>query len=128
MTDDYRKHRRDNTRRLRSLIRSGKIVVDVLTGSLKWSSGKPIAVHDNGCGYLRFKIQTPVNRWYFVHKAVYLASGKPYRHDRDIDHVNHDRQDNRAENLSLLTPGDNRRKAQKRFVEIMEEFSDPPAF
>lgn len=121
MTDRFRRSLRNNTAALRRAIRSRIIIVDCEAGIILKPNGKPFHVRDNGCGYLRFKIQRNKCRQYFVHKAVYLASEKPFRHGLHIDHINDNPKDNRAMNLRQITPLENLRKARERLSNRMAE-------
>lgn len=120
------KQRRSNTRHLRRLIERGEIRVNVDAGIVSWPNGEPIHVQKNGGGYLRFKIQRNGCRFFFVHKAVYLASGRSYRHDRHIDHGDSNPENNCIWNLCQMTPKENQRKARERLKEKFEkEFPAP---
>jgi len=126
MTDAYKKSRRNNTAALRRAIRNGWIKVDTERGVVLKPNGEPIHIRPNGSGYFRFKIQRKKCRQYFVHKAIYLATGKPFRHDLYIDHINDDHTDNRGENLAQLTPAQNSQKSRERLSnKLMQEFPVP---
>lgn len=118
-SDDWDKIRRSNTRALMKLIRAKRIVVDLTKGEIQWPNGRPLFIERNACGYIRFKVhgKNRKHRWFFVHKAVYLAAGFPYRHDRVIDHINDDTECNGIGNLQLITQKENVGKQRKMEME-----------
>lgn len=50
----------------------------------------------------------------YAHRIVWVAVNGPIPDDKQIDHRNHQRADNRIANLQLLTPQQNNRKATRR--------------
>jgi hypothetical protein len=97
-----------NTRRLRALIRSRRIVVDVENGAVFWPNGKPVHARENFWGYTRFQVRVKrkdgrrVTNWFFVHKAVMVAQGSALKKNHEINHKDGIRSNNRAENLELI--------------------------
>ena len=116
----WKKARKANTRALRRLIESKAIIVNIDTGTVTWPSGKPVYARKNETGYIRFKITRKGCRWFFIHKAVYIAAKLPYRHDRAIDHRDDDQDHNYISNLQLLTYAENNAKAHRKMEMEME--------
>jgi hypothetical protein len=91
---------------------------DPETGVLSWKSGryagKPCGylAGDTRKGYLRVKVK---GTHYRVHRLIWK-----HHHDEDIpegyfiDHIDHNTQNNRIENLRLLTNADNLRHRRKK--------------
>jgi HNH endonuclease/AP2 domain len=102
---------------LRQLIR-----LDERTGKLFWLArkfpsswntrlaGKEAFLADNGNGY---KVGTIFNKKYYAHRVAWaVAHGEwPNGH---IDHINHDRSDNRIANLRVVTHAENSKNQSLR--------------
>ena len=103
-----RNYSRRNTRLLRSLIRSGRIVVDCENGIVLRPNGEPYATTPNFWGYTRFRIRIKrrgktINAWFFLHKAVWLAGGgKLNRPNHELNHIDHNRANARRNNLEYI--------------------------
>lgn len=65
----------------------------------------------NNHGYRRVKIQ---GRLYFAHRIIWAIHNGDIPEGLEIDHVNHDRTDNRINNLRLVTPSENQRNQSIR--------------
>lgn len=75
--------------------------------------GKEYKLHDNGSGYIRFETYRNgklIQK--YVHQLVYETFVGKIPEGLEIDHINNMRSDNRLENLQLLTPLENTRKAK----------------
>lgn len=66
-------------------------------------SGQEAFTANNGCGYKRSQIQ---GKWYLAHRIIWvLQTGR--EPIEEIDHINHDRSDNRWGNLRTATRSGN---------------------
>ena len=61
---------------------------------------------DNRYGYLRVNIKGKI---YMVHRVIMILSGIEVGDGLFVDHINHDRTDNRLENLRVVTKEQNTR-------------------
>jgi hypothetical protein len=68
--------------------------------------GVPVCEHDNGRGYYNFRIGT---NSYYVHRAVWEYHNGDIPSGYEIDHIDHNRQNNCLENLRLVTRRENLR-------------------
>lgn len=101
-----------NTRLLRSLIKRGRIVVDIESGIVHNRQGKPFRVVDNWCGYQRFRCKIRrrgkwINSWFFVHKAIFISTNPKLRRGFEIDHIDFDTRNNRLSNLQYIRVREN---------------------
>lgn len=69
-------------------------------GKLYWLSTNKEAGYIHGSGYVRVGLQ---GRSYAAHRIIYELHYGPIPEGYEIDHINHDRIDNRIENLRLVT-------------------------
>lgn len=60
-----------------------------------------------GCGYLRVRIVKPKTTHISVHRLVYETFNGEIPQDKEIDHINTIRDDNRLENLRCVTTKEN---------------------
>lgn len=60
--------------------------------------------HKDRCGYLGFKLG---RSWYLAHRVAWLLHYGSICENKCIDHINHDRADNRICNLRLVTRSEN---------------------
>lgn len=94
--------------RVRSLnyLRSGKV--------------KVLSTLDNGIGYLFVILsKNGKKKNFYVHRLTYEAFYGTIPPGMTIDHINGDKQDNRLENLQLLTQRDNARKSNNKQLDLM---------
>lgn len=59
------------------------------------------SAHRTTMGYRACKIR---QRRFFEHRLIWIFHYGPMPTDKCIDHINHDKEDNRIENLRLVTP------------------------
>lgn len=73
-------------------------------------AGKEALISDNGVGY---KYGTIFNKRYYAHRVIFaMVNGKwP---NAQTDHINHDRSDNRPDNLRSVTRQENQRNQSIR--------------
>lgn len=91
---------------------------NISTGGLVWKQRKGTAgskkfntmyagntaTHMDRNGYLGLSIS---GVWYIAHRVVWVLYFGSIRKDMYIDHINHNRSDNKIENLRLVTRSDN---------------------
>ncbi len=61
-------------------------------------------------GYVKFKVD---GKDEFAHKLAFIAMGVPVPEGMQVDHINHDRADNRWINLRLVTCSENMKNKSK---------------
>ena len=67
---------------------------------------------DNHIGYLSVKLSNDKRyKNAYVHRLVYMTFVGPIPKGMQINHINHNKYDNRIENLEILTPSENQEKA-----------------
>ena len=99
----------------------GRISVDAESGTINWPDGRRVIPEMNSKGYLRFRITVDGRKCHFrVHRVVYLATHGSIPEGCHIDHINGNKQDNRACNLRPLTNRENMREAARLRRENME--------
>lgn len=76
---------------------------------------KPQVVHTTG--YLQVYLS---ERWYKIHILVAQAFIPNPNNYETVNHINHDKTDNRVENLEWMSIGDNVRDANEKKVRCME--------
>lgn len=70
-----------------------------------------IVSNKNAYGYIRVKLN---QQSYFAHRIIWEMHYGPIPEGMQIDHINHDRTDNRLCNLRLVTASDNMKNQKKR--------------
>ena len=83
------------------------------------SNHRVVKESDRGNGYRRVKLN---NKDYFVHRVValqWLKNDDP-SHKTVIDHINHDRSDNRLSNLRWCTPSENNKNRSSNGRDVFE--------
>jgi hypothetical protein len=107
-------HDPENTALLKRLIAEGRVVVDTASGIPCKPCGTPYTLELNWGGYLRFRVNLSKKRdgerrspWFFVHKAVVLATGREIPERMQIDHIDRDKQNNAGSNLRIVSYSDN---------------------
>lgn len=106
---------------IRKALAEGIITADTESGVIYWSNGKRVIPEMNPKGYLRFRITVDGRKCHFrVHRVVYLATHGSIPEGCHIDHINGNKQDNRACNLRPLTNRENMREAARLRRENME--------
>ena len=86
---------------------------------INMKTGRIMKMRDNGFGYLRFtysdnKLEKP--KKYLVHRFVYEAIKGAIPEGFEIDHRNNCREDNRINNLQLLTHKQNIEKSHNKAI------------
>ena len=81
------------------------------TGVLKNKSGRVLGNLSKSHGYLQFEIS---RKGYLVHRVAWEIVNGPIPKGMQIDHINHDRTDNRIENLRLVTASQNMKNQSMR--------------
>ena len=103
-------------------IATGTISADVKTGKVYRTRGpggivldEPIEVKgSNQKGYLVCKVSAfGQKRQIGMHRLVWMVANGMIPEGLVVDHINNDKQDNRLENLQLLTPEENSHKASE---------------
>lgn len=91
---------------------------DETTGKLFWKIkvnsknkiGGSVESFDKINGYYRFRLGS---KFYKCHRVIwYIMTGERLDKDHFIDHINHDRTDNRFINLRVVTPVENRKNTR----------------
>ena len=90
---------------------------DLKNGQLFWKvkPSKRVRIGDkvgslNSCGYLGVQIK---RKHYQVHRIIFEMTYGPIPNGMEIDHINHNRQDNSPTNLRLVTHRQNQRNQSK---------------
>lgn len=88
---------------------------DYCDGALYWKYSLKNGARSAGCeagskdkidGYVRVKVNS---KSYRVHRIVLEMFNGPIGPDKEVDHINHDRSDNRIDNLRLVTKSENQK-------------------
>lgn len=87
---------------------------DYKDGCLHWKIRPAIKIRvgdkagcANKAGYLMVKYK---GNNYYIHRLVWLWHGKELITGHHIDHIDHDKTNNKIENLQQITPADNYRR------------------
>lgn len=94
-------------------------------GQIIGKRGKPLALFAKGNGYLTFSQSNGYGNpnQTLVHRFVWEQFNGPIPEDKNIDHINGDKHDNRLCNLQLLTPQENAQKAStNKLDELLVRF------
>lgn len=77
-----------------------------------YRNDKKLSPVDNGLGYKQIKLRLNGVRYNrYVHRLVWIAFNGEIPDGYEINHINHDKSDNRLKNLELVTHSDNLHKA-----------------
>ena len=87
---------------------TGMLIRKVTTGNNRFHAGT-VAGCASPEGYLRVRIDKALYR---VHRVCYLLAYGSLADDMQVDHINHDRADNRLANLRLVTNTQNGRNTK----------------
>lgn len=97
------------------LLNEGRITVDFQTGHiysdrLRWSQGKPVKLEGSNLkGYIVHTLMyRTIKKQVRAHRVVWMAAHGPIPKGMMIDHINRVRDDNRIENLRLVSALGNR--------------------
>lgn len=115
--------------RIKNAVDSGRITVDLVTGSVSGARGKPLKPRLDRFGY---RMVSFTGDYSYVHRIVaYAAFGeRALEPGMQIHHVNGLKEDNRAANLSIdATPGNQRpaRQGGPRPAGMLWKVIDPAA-
>ncbi|MGD0006151.1 MAG: HNH endonuclease [Anaerolineaceae bacterium] len=115
--------------RIKNAVDSGRIAVDLVTGSVSGARGKPLKPRLDRFGY---QMVSFAGDYSYVHRIVaYAAFGEhALEPGMQIHHVNGLKEDNRAVNLSIdATPGNQRqaREGGPRPAGMLWKVVDPAA-
>ena len=80
---------------------------------------RELVQHDNGKGYLQVSIN---GRLQYVHRLMWETFRGLIPANKDINHINHNRSDNRLDNLELISHRENCNKQRRH--EILHELPD----
>lgn len=91
---------------------------DPISGKVFWkkTTANRVKVGDEAgslcksTGYLNVKVN---NKLYTLHRIAILLSMGKYEKGTQVDHINHDRSDNRLENLRVVSSAENMRNKSK---------------
>lgn len=102
-------HRKQNTERLRQALEAGLIKCNRKTGQVFGRSGKELPYRTNPFGYVSVSIRGLDGKtWdFYVHKIVWVSSGKDIPHGYQINHKSRMRNKNSIRNLELRTVEEN---------------------
>ena len=81
--------------KLYNKVNRGRVKAGDVAGNLDTSVGK---------GYWRVKLY---GKSYYVHRLIYMMFHGHIPRNKQVDHINRDRSDNRLENLRLVTKNEN---------------------
>ena len=82
----------------------------------KYTNGKLLKPHINRDGYIRYRffVNGKVKRIFYHHIIVKMFINPNYDSTKEeIDHLNHNKQDNRIENLAVVSRSENIRNSSK---------------
>ena len=79
--------------------------------SCKRGTGYPLKVRHNNCGYQMVSAGSGSNNKQYVHRMVAETWIDNPNHYEQVNHINGDKDDNRADNLEWVTPSENMRHA-----------------
>lgn len=98
----YQVSNKGNVRSLDRMIKRAK----QMGGGMQLRKGKKMSHYRDPGGYRRLQLcKNGKQQYYFIHQLVWDAFGDKPRNGRKIvpDHINDDKEDNRIDNLQLLT-------------------------
>ena len=99
--------------------------------SLKWNKKRILKLHRLRNGYLNFKLcENNARKDYSVHRFIYECFKGTIPVDKQVDHIDNNKENNLISNLQLLTPSENIRKShfKKKVISLNIETKEKKIF